>query len=178
MKTIDHPMATAPRLVEYHDGDPCAPLLMPMAQLPTRGAVPATTTAQLASRYRGVTIEANYDVGNTTSILSGRRATAWSTSSTTRLQIRRGADAVLGSYISEVALLHRQGEYRPHGEARQRHLRPPQVRYETPKFMLPIRLGTVNANGPVDLIIYALSCNAGSRPRTIAPSLPSTSTCR
>jgi hypothetical protein len=39
------------------------------------------------------------------------------------------------------------------------YLRPLQVRYETPKFMLPIRLGTVNANGPQDLIIYALSRN-------------------
>jgi hypothetical protein len=36
-------------------------------------------------------------------------------------------------------------------------LRPLQVRYETEKFMLPLRLGTVNANGPQDLIILALS---------------------
>ena len=39
------------------------------------------------------------------------------------------------------------------------YLRPLQVRYETPKFMLPLRLGTVNANGPQDLIIYALTRN-------------------
>jgi hypothetical protein len=39
------------------------------------------------------------------------------------------------------------------------YLRPLQVRYETPKFMLPLRLGTVNANGPQDLIVYALSKN-------------------
>jgi hypothetical protein len=38
-----------------------------------------------------------------------------------------------------------------------RHLRPLQVRYETPKFMVPLRLGTVNANGPQDLIVYALT---------------------
>ena len=36
-------------------------------------------------------------------------------------------------------------------------LRPLQVAYETPKFMLPIRLGTVNADGPQELFIYALS---------------------
>ena len=36
-------------------------------------------------------------------------------------------------------------------------LRPLQVRYETAKFMLPLRLGTVNANGPQDLIVLALS---------------------
>jgi hypothetical protein len=46
MKTIDHLDGyTAPRLVEYHDGDPCAPLLMPMVQ---RGAVPVA--APLPSR--------------------------------------------------------------------------------------------------------------------------------
>src|SRR5713226_8411443 len=38
-----------------------------------------------------------------------------------------------------------------------RFLRPLQVRYETTKFMVPLRLGTVNANGPQDLIIYALT---------------------
>jgi Uncharacterized protein conserved in bacteria (DUF2330) len=31
------------------------------------------------------------------------------------------------------------------------------VRYETEKFMLPLRLSTVNANGPQDLIFYALT---------------------
>jgi len=39
------------------------------------------------------------------------------------------------------------------------YLRPLQVRYETPKFMLPLRLGTVNASGPQDLIILALTRN-------------------
>ncbi len=39
------------------------------------------------------------------------------------------------------------------------YLRPLQVRYDTAKFMLPLRLGTVNANGPQDLIIYALTKN-------------------
>jgi hypothetical protein len=39
------------------------------------------------------------------------------------------------------------------------YLRPLQVRYHTAKFMLPLRLGTVNANGPQDLIVYALTRN-------------------
>jgi hypothetical protein len=39
------------------------------------------------------------------------------------------------------------------------YLRPLQVRYQTAKFMLPLRLGTVNANGPQDLIVYALTRN-------------------
>jgi hypothetical protein len=37
------------------------------------------------------------------------------------------------------------------------YLRPLQVAYESPKFMLPIRLGTVNADGPQELFVYALT---------------------
>ena len=36
-------------------------------------------------------------------------------------------------------------------------LRPLRVEFDTRKFMLPIRLGTVNANGPQDLFIYTLT---------------------
>jgi hypothetical protein len=36
-------------------------------------------------------------------------------------------------------------------------LRPIRVDYDTPKFMLPIRLGTVNAAGPQDMIVLALT---------------------
>jgi hypothetical protein len=38
-----------------------------------------------------------------------------------------------------------------------RFLRPLQVRYETAKFMLPLRLGTLNADGAQDLIVLALT---------------------
>jgi hypothetical protein len=37
------------------------------------------------------------------------------------------------------------------------YLRPIQFAFESPKFMLPIRLGMINANGPQDLIVYVLS---------------------
>jgi hypothetical protein len=37
------------------------------------------------------------------------------------------------------------------------YLRPLQVAYESPKFMLPIRLGMVNAEGQQDLFVYALT---------------------
>jgi len=39
------------------------------------------------------------------------------------------------------------------------YLRPLQIAYESPKFMLPIRLGMVNAKGPQDLFVYALTRN-------------------
>src|SRR3981081_2771651 len=56
-------------------------------------------------------------------------------------------------------------------------LRPLQVRYETAKFMLPLRLGTVNAKGPQDLIILALTRNgrvgAANYPPVKLPTGPS-----
>src|SRR5262249_8802787 len=62
MKTIDHIDAfTAPRLVEYHDPDPCQPIMY------YRGAPMAAAAGNAkvadAVRHRGVTVEANYDVG-------------------------------------------------------------------------------------------------------------------
>jgi hypothetical protein len=37
------------------------------------------------------------------------------------------------------------------------YLRPLQVAFDSPKFMLPIRLGTVNADGPQELFVFALT---------------------
>ena len=37
------------------------------------------------------------------------------------------------------------------------HLRPLQIAFESPKFILPIRLGTVNAEGAQELFIYVLT---------------------
>jgi hypothetical protein len=163
MKTIDHIDAfTAPRLVEYNDEDPCAPVAEPMSV--TSGALRTKTTGQpvpaQTERYRGVTVEANYDVAEyDVSILSARESDGlvnWLADNGYR--IPNGAEAVLGSYIKQnmrffVAKVN-LGRMQLMGSG---YLRPLQVRYETPKFMLPLRLGTVNANGPQDLIVFALT---------------------
>src|SRR5258705_12172863 len=39
------------------------------------------------------------------------------------------------------------------------YLRPIQVAYESPKFMLPLRLGMVNADGPQELFVFAITKN-------------------
>jgi hypothetical protein len=73
-------------------------------------------------------------------------------------RIPQGAEAVLGSYIKQnmhffVAKVN-VDRMKTLGQG---YLRPLQVRYQSPKFMVPLRLGTVNARGPQDLIIYALT---------------------
>jgi hypothetical protein len=113
-----------------------------------------------ADRAQAVTVEANYDVGEyDVSILSAKESDGlvdWLTDNGYR--IPNGAAAVLGSYIKQgmrffVAKVN-LGRMKLAGNS---YLRPLQVRYETAKFMLPLRLGTVNANGPQDLIVYALT---------------------
>jgi hypothetical protein len=164
MKTIDHLDGyTAPRLVEYHDGDPCAPITMSMVR---RGAVPAAPSViqsvRSEDRYRGVTVEANYDVGEyDVSILSAQESDGLvNFLNDNGYKIPAGADAVLGSYIKQkMRFFIAKINLDRMAKLGNGYLRPLQVRYETPKFMLPIRLGTVNANGPQDLIIYALTRN-------------------
>jgi hypothetical protein len=117
--------------------------------------------AQQAAAY-GVTVEASYDVAEyDVLILSAKESNgleSWLTDNGYR--IPPGAAEVLASYIKQnmrffVAKVNLE-RMQLGGHT---YLRPLQVRYESAKFMLPLRLGTVNANGPQDLIIYALSRN-------------------
>jgi hypothetical protein len=73
-------------------------------------------------------------------------------------RLPKGASEVLGSYIKQkmhffVARVNLQ-EQSKLGYA---YLRPIQVAYESPKFMLPLRLGTLNADGYQELFVYALT---------------------
>jgi hypothetical protein len=162
-KTIDHlDHYTAPRLVEYHDADPCAPPMPQMAvsRLAAATAVPAPSV-EMARRY-GVTIEASYDVGEyDVLILSANESDGlvnWLIDN--HYRIPQGAEGVLASYIKQnmrffVAKVNVE-RMKSLGNG---YLRPLQVRYQSPKFMVPLRLGTVNAKGPQDLIVYALTKN-------------------
>jgi hypothetical protein len=159
--TIDHLDAyTAPRLVEYHDEDPCYPVMARRAMGGLSFAPPAPASSAEHAVHKGVTVEATYDVAEyDVSILSAKESdglVSWLTDNGYR--IPQGAEAVLASYIKQnmrffVAKVN-LGRMKLSGA---KFLRPLQVRYETAKFMLPLRLGTVNANGPQDLIIYALT---------------------
>jgi hypothetical protein len=73
-------------------------------------------------------------------------------------RLPKGASEVLGSYIKQkmhffVARVNLQEQSRL-GYA---YLRPIQVAYESPKFMLPLRLGTLNADGYQELFVYTLT---------------------
>jgi hypothetical protein len=159
-KTVDHlDRYTAPRLVEYHDPDPCSPLLMSRLATASQVAMPSAEYV-VRSRGQGVTIEASYDVGEyDVLILSAKESTGlveWLVDN--KYRIPDGAEAVLGSYIKQGMrfFVAKVNVDRMKGIGNG-YLRPLQVRYQSAKFMVPLRLGTVNAKGPQDLIIYALS---------------------
>jgi hypothetical protein len=161
--TVEHLDAyTAPRLVEYHDEDPCMPM-MARREASSRLLMAAPSQAKVRDAVsKGVTVEATYDVGEyDVSILSAKESDGlvnWLTDNDYR--IPRGADAVLASYIKQnMRFFVAKVNLKRMQLIGNTFLRPLQVRYETAKFMLPLRLGTVNANGPQDLIIYALSRN-------------------
>ncbi len=160
---IDHLDAySSPRLVEYFDPDPCAPPMMPMVVAQSGAMREEMTLSKTRDRARslGVTIEAKYTVGEyDILILSAKQSNGLETwLRENGYSIPKGASAVLGSYIRQnmhffVAKVN-LGEQARLGFS---YLRPLQVAYESPKFMLPIRLGTVNANGAQELFVYVVT---------------------
>jgi hypothetical protein len=160
-KTLDHLDAyTAPRLVQYYDEDPCE-RVAPVAALAFSSMPAASANRALApAAYPGVKVEARYNVAEyDISILSAEQSDGlikWLTDNGYR--IPAGAEPVVGSYIRQnMHFFVAKVNVKRLGELGRAYLRPLQVRYRTKKFMLPLRLGTVNASGPQDLIVYALT---------------------
>jgi hypothetical protein len=159
---LDHLDAySAPRLVEYFDGDPCQPAYpMEMAMAPQAGGGVGGTRREDRAKSLGVTIEAKYTVGEyDILILSAKESLGLETWLTENgYRVPPGTSRVLGSYLKQgmrffVAKVNLQQQ----SKLGFTYLRPLQVAYESPKFMLPIRLGMVNAAGPQELFIYALT---------------------
>jgi len=152
---------TAPRLVEYHDPDPC--MRYERYKMSQDNASPRSAMseeAKKAGRTLGVVIEASYTVGEyDILILSATESGGliqWLKNNDYRLP--RGAEKVVDSYLKQdmrffVAKVNLEEQSR----LGYQYLRPLQVAYESNKFMLPIRLGTLNAKGKQELYIYALT---------------------
>jgi hypothetical protein len=161
---IDHLDAySAPRLVEYFDQNPCARFEY-RAAAPMAAAAETSATRDSSNRAKalGVTIEARYTVGEyDILILSAQQSSGletWLRQSGYR--IPAGASDVIATYLKQnmrffVAKVN-LGEQTRLGVS---YLRPLQIAYESPKFMLPIRLGMVNAKGQQELFVYALTRN-------------------
>ena len=153
---------SAPRLVEYFDENPCLryELMERRSMDAMKSMAPAAAAPRERDKVLGVTVEAQYTVGEyDILILSGKESSGLETWLTENgYRIPPGASSVLQSYLKQgmkffVAKVN-LGEQAKLGLT---HLRPLQIAFESPKFMLPIRLGTVNAEGAQELFIYFLT---------------------
>jgi hypothetical protein len=153
---------SAPRLVEYFDENPCRRYELFQDKMGAlKNIAPASAEVKRErDRALGVTIEAQYTVGEyDILILSAKESNGleiWL--SENGYKTPSAASAVLQSYLKQhmkffVAKVNLGGQ----AKLGLTHLRPLQIAFESPKFMLPIRLGTVNADGAQELFIYFLT---------------------
>jgi len=159
---LDHLDAyTAPRLVEYWDRDPNDPVPPPPPS-PVGIAAAADFKRSDGARARGVTIEKQFTAGEyDILVLSAKQSDGlllWLNENGYKMP--DGAEPVLDSYIRQgmkffVAKVNLERQAK---EGRT-WLRPLRVTFTSRKFMLPVRLGTVNAKGPQDMIVYVLNRN-------------------
>src|SRR4030095_13692110 len=152
---------SAPRLAEYFDPDPC--------RLPKTDAINAQMLApavrkaaeeKRSDKALGVTVEASYTVGEyDIVILSGKQSDGLETwLRENGYRVPKGAAAARKPDIRQqmkffVAKVNLEEQART-GVA---HLRPLQFAFESERFMLPVRLGMLNANGPQDLVLDVLT---------------------
>lgn len=153
---------TAPRLVEYFDPDPCE-------QHRYRAALAQSApVAENEDAFKGVgqaaalgvTIEAEYQVGEyDILILSAKESDGLETwLNDNDYRVPPGASDVLGSYIKQgMKFFVAKVNLTEHARSGNTFLRPLQIAFESEKFMLPIRLGTLNAKGKQDLLLWTLT---------------------
>ncbi len=152
---------SAPRLVEYFDSDPCQVYMFERGD--SLGNIPVPSTAPQERKRTdslGVTVESQFTVGEyDIVILSAKESNGletWLTQS--GYKIPQGAAELLDPYIKQklkffVAKVNLK-EFANQGF---KTLRPLQIAYESIKFVLPIRLGMLNAKNDQDLLVYLLS---------------------
>ncbi len=152
-----------PRLVEYYDENPCnqynykqEALSGSVSDIKIRGSM----SFKSSTKDKGVKIEAKYLVGEyDILILSAKESSGLKTwLEENGYKIPEGAEEVLEPYIKSnlkffVVKVNEAEKKKLPGN----FLRPIQISFSSPKFMLPIRLGMANADGDQDMIIYAFT---------------------
>lgn len=152
---------SAPRLVEYWDQNPCEVYAEDkMYEKSSVLADAVVTNAPAKRKDLGVKIEAKYLVGEyDILILSAKESGGlkeWLTSN--GYKIPEGAEEVLDPYIkSNLKFFVVKVNEAEKKKLNNNFLRPIQISFNSPKFMLPIRLGMANADGDQDLIVYAFT---------------------
>lgn len=153
---------SAPRLAEYYDRNPClAPPVPAAASRMSIGRV-AKDEAKARAAELGVTVEAQYTIGEyDVVILSAQESNGLETwLRANGYRIPQGAARALAPYIrQELKFFVAKVNLAEQSRIGARYLRPMQFSFRSEKFMLPIRLGMLNARGPQDLVLWMLTRN-------------------
>lgn len=169
IKVVDQQIFTTlndyskPRLVEYYDQNPCNKYYdeeTKMDMAPQMNEVIVTAMGTSKRKMETVKIEAKYLVGEyDILILSAKESSGLKTwLDENGYKIPDGAEEVLEPYIKSnlkffVVKVNEAEKKKLPGD----FLRPIQISFKSPKFMLPIRLGMANADGDQDMIVYAFT---------------------
>jgi hypothetical protein len=151
---------SAPRLVEYFDSDPCETRAFEDRVMAPSASMAGSTRGRANDEALGVTVEARFTVGEyDIVILSAKESSGLETwLNRSGYRIPRGAKQLLQPYIRQnLKFFVAKVNLAEFEKAGYQFLRPIQIAYESPKFMLPIRLGMINAVTEQDLIVYLLS---------------------
>jgi hypothetical protein len=152
---------SAPRLVEYFDANPCSPPIMyKMAPMAASSIQMESADIHKRAKSLGVKIEAQYTVGEyDIMLLSAQQSDGLLTWLTEQgYKLPKGAKPVVGSYLKQnMKFFVAKVNLKKFNQSGYTRLRPIQIAYDYARFMLPIRLGTVNSQGQQELFIYALS---------------------
>jgi hypothetical protein len=163
MKIVDHLDAySGPRLVEYNDENPCEPRreYKHKGRAAGKKMALAMEEKEESAKALGVKIEASYTVGEyDILILSAQQSSGLITWLKQQgYKIPDGAEPVVSSYLDQkMHWFVAKVNLAEHDKLGGGKLRPIQVAYQSPKFMLPIRLGTVNSDGSQDMFVYTLT---------------------
>jgi hypothetical protein len=151
---------SAPRLVEYFDPDPCSPPIMYAPSAAPESRAGGGARANLDAGALGVTIEERFSVGEyDILILSAKESNGLETwLRGNGYQLPQGASGLLRPYIRQnMKFFVAKVNLEKFEKSGYQLLRPIQMAFESRKFMLPIRLGMMNATSEQDLMVYVLS---------------------
>jgi len=151
-----------PRLVEYYDQNPCIQAYNQRSSAPSAALNEVVVMGNGTKRKSEdrVKIEAKYIVGEyDILILSAKESSglkSWLEENGYKIPAK--AEEVLEPYIKSnlkffVVKVNEIEKKKLPGN----FLRPIQISFNSPKFMLPIRLGMANADGDQDMIVYAFT---------------------
>jgi hypothetical protein len=154
---------TAPRLVEYWEQDPCAPMVEADDTAVMGGARPrGMVVLEAEKKDLGVKVEAQFTVGEyEVVILSAKDSTGLDTwLKQEKYKIPSGAEPYLRPYVQAgskffVARVDvKKVKFDAEGHA---DLSPIRFHYDSQDFSLPVRLGLINSGGTQDLIVHVVA---------------------